>query len=331
LEWQRLDRHGGLAHGHWHHGLVLSLRGGAPRLTDGHTYYVESRATDNAGNVETIFGANNFTYAESAPAQPVPTSTTHINPALWYNNSLPSFEWDEPASTVAIDGYSVALDPYPGTIPDTSMDTEELTYDAATTPDGVWYFHVRAVNIAGIWGPAGHVRVNIDTTAPQAPASVSEESPDVDWHAGGSITVYWSTVPNTGSGITYSLERCVNGGLSGACSSGWAPVATGITATQRINAIGITDGTTVRYRVRATNGVLLSGGWGESDGLTIDHQTPGTPGGVFEDAASEPDRDFHSSANGAVTVRWDAVSNTGSGITYELRKQVTPPGGPAGA
>ncbi len=296
----------------------------ASNLTDGHTYVVDSRATDGAGNVESTYGNNNFTYASSAPDAPVPTSPTHPNPDLWYNNNQPGFVWNVPNSSVPVVGYSIILDPYPGTIPDTIQETSGTSYNAATTPDGTWYFHVRAVNIAGTWGPAGHVRVNIDTATPQTPASVTEENPDVDWDADGAINVYWSAVPNTGSGITYALERCVNGGLSGACTTGWQPVASGIAETWYAhNPGGYADGNTVRYRVRATNGVGLTGGWRESDGMTIDSSPVGAPAWVYEDAMAEPDRDYHNQANGAVTVRWATVADTGSGITYRLEKCVS--------
>ncbi|OQY21905.1 MAG: hypothetical protein B6I35_07400, partial [Anaerolineaceae bacterium 4572_32.2] len=292
-------------------------------LTDGHNYVVQSRATDLAGNEQSSPYVGGFMYAASAPDAPVVTSTTHLDPDTWYNDNQPSFEWSEPDSAIGVVGYSIQLDQYSGTIPDKIQDTTQRTYDAATTPDGEWYFHVRAVDTAGQWGPAGHVRVLIDTTAPQPPADVTEGSPDVNWDADGDIVVHWSGVPDTGSGITYELERCVNGGLVGACSTSWASVDTGIADTfYAHNPGGYSDGDTVRYRVRATNGVSLSGDWTESDGMTIDNQTPAQPGGVFEDNTSEPDRDYHSVANGAVTVYWDTVENTGSEIAYRLEKEL---------
>ncbi len=291
-------------------------------LIDGHNYVVDSRAVDVAGNVETSWGTNNFLYAAGAPDAPAPWSTTHPDPDAWYNNNQPSFEWNEPASPIGVAGYSILLDQYPGTVPDKIQDTTQRTYDAATTPDGVWYLHVRAIDNAGQWGPAGHVRVQIDTAVPQTPAGVTESSPDVDWHAGGALTVYWSSVPNTGSGIAYALERCVDGGLSGACATGWQAVASGIATTLYADTISSTDGGTVRYRVRAVNGVGNAGSWRESDGLTIDSDIPATPVWVYEDAVAEPDRDYHNQAGGAVTVRWATVADTGSGVSYRLEKQV---------
>lgn len=289
----------------------------AANLTDGHTYGVDSRATDGAGNIQTTFGNNNFTYSSSAPDAPVPTSPSHPVPTAWYNDNQPSFTWNVPASSVAVQGYSIVLDQFPGTIPDTIQDTTDISYDAATTPDGIWYFHVRAVNIAGTWGPSGHVRVNIDTTTPQSPASVTEENPDVDFDADGNITVYWSAVPNTGSGITYELQRSVNGG-------GYTFVISTTATSYAHNPGGYADGNTVRYQVRAVNGVGLSNGFTQSDGMTIDSSPVAAPAWVYEDATTALlDRDYHNQANGAVTVHWAGVTDTGSGITYRLERWVS--------
>ncbi|RLC78029.1 MAG: hypothetical protein DRJ03_15975, partial [Chloroflexi bacterium] len=297
----------------WNYGLAEG------RLTDGHTYRVESRATDLAGNVQSPF-VGSFMYAASAPEAPVVTSTTHLDPSTWYNDNQPSFEWDEPYTPIGIAGYSFLLDQYPGTLPDALVETTQRTYDAATTPDGEWYFHVRAVDLAGQGGATGRVMVRIDTTTPQAPADVTEGSPDVNWHVDGDIVVHWSGVPNTGSGIEYELERCVNGGLGGpSCTSGWISVTTGITGTSCNDNPGYSDDDTVYYRVRATNGVGLSGNWTTSNGMTIDSDPLDQPDWVNDD---NPDIDYHSVPNGAVTVHWDTVGDTGSGITYRLERSV---------
>ena len=286
-------------------------------LTDGDTYVVDSRATDIAGNVQTWYGNNNFLYAAGAPEAPVVTSSTHPDPGTWYNDAQPSFDWDEPYSPIGVVGYSILLDQYPGTIPDKIQDLTQRTYDAATTPDGTWYLHVRAVDSTNQWGPAGHVQVNIDTSTPQAPSDVTEESPDVDWHADGDVTVHWSAVPNTGSGLTYRLERQVTpfGGSPGS----WTLVISTTETSHAHNPGGYGDGDAVLYRVRAANSVGLFGGWTESDGMTIDSQTPARPDWVYD---GNPDVDYHSSANGALTVYWDTVPDTGSGITYRLEKRV---------
>jgi len=56
--------------------------------------------------------------------------------------------------------------------PDPSIHTptKEGTITYHNVNDGVWYFHVRAVDDAGNWGPVSHYRVKIDATPPDPPA-----------------------------------------------------------------------------------------------------------------------------------------------------------------
>ncbi|MCD6554886.1 MAG: Ig-like domain repeat protein, partial [Anaerolineae bacterium] len=277
--------------------------------TDGHTYDVQSRATDRAGNVEITFGYSSFTYASSGPQAPVVSSPTHPDQGTWYNDDDPTFNWTEPTSGAGIQGYSYILDQIPGTTPDTILDTSANSQSYTDIADGTWYFHVRAQDNADNWGPAGHYVVHIDTTPPPAPSEVTEDTPDVDWDADGNIVVYWDTVTDL-SGVTYTLERNING-------VEWVEVDSGIVGTSYADFSTNTDGDTVQYRVRATNGVGMSSGWTESDGMTIDSIPPGSPAPVTEGI---PDIDW--SADGTVTVHWSAVADTGSGITYRLERSV---------
>ncbi|OQY15000.1 MAG: hypothetical protein B6I33_01660, partial [Propionibacterium sp. 4572_24] len=285
-------------------------------LTEGHTYDVHSRATDRAGNEESTHGANSFTYASEGPGAPVVSSDSHPLETNWYNDDAPEFEWTIPSSVAPIVGYSYILDQNAGTTPDAVEDTTGTSASYTNVDDGTWWFHVRALDDANNWGPAGHYRVNIDTTTPAAPASVTEETPDVDWDADGVFTVYWSAVTDTGSGISYEIERDLDG-------AGFAPLASGVAATQLADNIGAADDTTARYRVRAVNGVGLTSGWTESDGLTVDSTVPASPGPVEE---GDPTPDITHDADGSFTVYWNAVTDTGSGISYRLERQINSSG-----
>ena len=73
------------------------------------------------------------------------------------------------------------------------------------------------------------------------------------WDADGNVTVYWTAVPNTGSGITYEVSRSVNSGA-------WTVLSTTVPSVQYWDSsTGYADGTTIRYRVSARNGVGLVG------------------------------------------------------------------------
>ncbi len=75
------------------------------------------------------------------------------------NESSPSFEWSEPYDATGIAGYSVLLDNKRATVPDDTIDTKESRISFKRLKPGEYYLHVRARDMAGNWGPAGHVRV----------------------------------------------------------------------------------------------------------------------------------------------------------------------------
>jgi|GEM_PF-2435534 len=94
--------------------------------------------------------------------------STHGTAANWYSNNTPALSWSAATdASSGVAGYSYILDQVPGTTPDLASEGAGLS-KTYTTPvaDGVWYFHVRALDNAGIGGVTSHYTVNLDTTAP---------------------------------------------------------------------------------------------------------------------------------------------------------------------
>ncbi len=87
-------------------------------------------------------------------------------------------------SHIGPDAYSYSLDQNPTGTPDTTPDGRQSGLGAdhtLTAPgDGVYYFHVRAADHAGTWGPTVTRKVQIDTAAPTA-----SDNADESWHQGG--------------------------------------------------------------------------------------------------------------------------------------------------
>ena len=84
-----------------------------------------------------------------------PTGLTSPSHTLntWSNDNTVDVTWtaatDEDSG---LDGYSVAWDHVPATVPDATKDLGAMT--ATTSPalaDGDWYFHIRPVDKAGNW------------------------------------------------------------------------------------------------------------------------------------------------------------------------------------
>ena len=102
------------------------------------------------------------------PPAPVINSVTHPDQDKWYKNNNPTFNWTKPDDPSGIAGYSFILDQKATTVPDTTIDTTERTKSYTDVADGTWYFHVRAVDGAGNWGPASHYKIKIRTVFPTA-------------------------------------------------------------------------------------------------------------------------------------------------------------------
>jgi len=127
-------------------------------LTDG-TWYFHVKARNGPG----LWGDTahyRVNIDTSEPGPPVVNSPTHPDQSTWYNNNDPSFNWS--ASDISgILGYSYLLDQNLGTIPDDISEGTGTSTSYTDVPDGTWYFHVKARNGSGLWGPTAHYRVNI--------------------------------------------------------------------------------------------------------------------------------------------------------------------------
>lgn len=91
---------------------------------------------------------------------PIVNSTSHPDPSKWYSNRNVSFTW-----TGGVE-YNYVFDQNPDTLPPTASKGTATTTTVSGVGDGVWYFHVRATNGDGLWGPTSTFKVNIDGTNP---------------------------------------------------------------------------------------------------------------------------------------------------------------------
>ena len=104
------------------------------------------------------------------PGAPAPViSPTHSNPGIWYASTSPAFNWTIPDDESGIKGYSSSVDAFPDTAPDGIIDQPDPSKNYTTVNgvgDGVWYFHVRAVDNSDNWGPAAHFMFRVDARGP---------------------------------------------------------------------------------------------------------------------------------------------------------------------
>lgn len=155
----------------------------------------------------------------TTPQMPGPlVSTTHPDPAIWYPSNDPTFTWpvaSDPTSTIA--GYSIALDKNATTIPDTTIEptTTDANGDVSKSytnhADGIWWFHVRAVDAAGNGSTTLHRQVRFDGTAPTAPSiSSTTGHGQTTWSSNDDPGFAWSasdTAPITDYDWTIELNN----------------------------------------------------------------------------------------------------------------------------
>jgi len=139
------------------------------------------RFKDHAGIISEVF--NDSIYLDyNAPGDIVVGSSTHPDPLLYYNSTLPVFYWELPEEVSGIKGYSYMVDSEAMTQPSKVLYTQNShltgTYpgEFAGLSDGTWYFHITSCDIYDQWGNTSHFLFNIDSANP----FISEMDPPAD-------------------------------------------------------------------------------------------------------------------------------------------------------
>jgi hypothetical protein len=147
--------------GAWHHAEVElpSLRPRAFR-----------RMLGQAGNITEV-GFGDWVYPSNAPGARVAVDNVTLIPVVSTAAGSVGLAWTahDPSG---IKGYSYLWDQTPSTEPDTSAETSESKGTFAALPAGEAYFHIRACDGAGNWGPASHGRFLVDNEPPLPVATV---------------------------------------------------------------------------------------------------------------------------------------------------------------
>jgi hypothetical protein len=129
-------------------------------------------------------------------------SSTHPIATDWYANPAPAFFWSASTdATSGLAGYSYAIDLVPAQVTDVLVETTELTTSFLGKTDGTWYFHIRAVDLAGNMTTTVHRMARIDTTAPVTAQSGSDGA----WHD-QDVTVTF-TPTDVASGMVGGLAK----------------------------------------------------------------------------------------------------------------------------
>ena len=97
------------------------------------------------------------------PIAPIISSPTHPYQFDIYCSPYAKFTWAVPPDTSGIKCYSYCLSHYwSTTLPDHDCDTFGTSAQFHYLQPGTWYFHVRAQDNAGNWGPSNHFKITIE-------------------------------------------------------------------------------------------------------------------------------------------------------------------------
>jgi hypothetical protein len=137
------------------------------------------RVRDLAGN----FGVSPQVVlkVDSLISKPLILSDTHPDQNLWSSNPKPNFIWKIDDVISGLEGFSFILDQKPDTQPPESRTLNSEVRSKVISeglPDGIWYFHIRAIDKAGNWSEAGHYRMKVDTMPPIAKIKLFLPNPE---------------------------------------------------------------------------------------------------------------------------------------------------------
>lgn len=171
-------------------------------------WYFHLRAVDKAGNWS-ISSHYKIQVDPSAPSAPQITSDIHKD-GQWSSISSVRLNWETPApGPSGVVGYSFALDQNPISTPEEVLTDSAVRVDYSSLPDGIWYFHCRAKGGSGVWGPAAHYEIRIDTTQP----GIFVTYPQSDSWYTTPVTQYSGAAYDRSSGVDWgSFEYSYNGG-----------------------------------------------------------------------------------------------------------------------
>ncbi|NMB60072.1 MAG: hypothetical protein GYA12_12950, partial [Chloroflexi bacterium] len=254
-------------------GGVTAFTAASPIVVDG-LYYWRVRAVNAAGEPGAWSAARYFTVDTNPPAAPVLSLPADNSAGL---RAIPLFTWGAAATASA---YQFQFD-----------DNADFSSPTFSTPDGTtvpgtpiavtsykpaamdvlipYYWHVRARDAAGNWGPWSAARtVTISPIVPGAPTFVyppiygltNDTTPTFTWNAVTAGALYQIQVDNLSTFTSPEVDETVSGGLTAFTPS-----------------FPITPDGLYYWRVRAFNALGETGAWSTPRYFTVDTAPPPIP------------------------------------------------------
>jgi hypothetical protein len=172
-------------------------------LREGYNYSIFVRVK-NSNNLTGISRSNGIIVDTVAPSINAISSPTHPTGNRWYSSDDVRLDWTVTDSTSGVSDYNYVLDKVQGNVISniTRGLGSKLTVTLSNQPDGRYYFHIKAKDKAGNWGPTVHYPsggqyIGIDTTPPLEPKLVQDTK-----HATSTSTLFeWTESFDPDSGV----------------------------------------------------------------------------------------------------------------------------------
>jgi gliding motility-associated-like protein len=144
-----------------------------PHIDEGTAIFIIT-IYDKAGNYSVSQPVNiRIDHSISAPNI---MNLTHPEQYKWYKNNSPEISWSATDGYSGIEGYSWIIDQSETTVPKENKMTDANNVSIKDLSDGIWYFHVRALDKAGNWSETAHYKIKIDATSPTVQLKLSGQA-----------------------------------------------------------------------------------------------------------------------------------------------------------
>lgn len=269
-------------------GTVVTLPG------DGN-WFVHVMAKDRAGNLGPCARFNAL--VDSEAQAPMVKSTTHP-PNQWVKANTPKLGWEAPRELSGVEGYYVALDSQPHTIPGPNQGKwiTDTTLTAPALKDGKYYFHIVAKDRVGnLSREAAHYAILIDSTPPRT--RMKSLPPILDRTQ---VALEWESVDDLSGIESYDVQ------IKTGDKENWTDYLS------RVSDRGVTfqaqDGIRYGFRCRARDGAGNQENWppAEMASVTVDISPPPS---VTQLKATPQ-------AKGDIELKWTPVVDTVSGTDF---------------
>ncbi|NQT17339.1 MAG: hypothetical protein HQ582_31585, partial [Planctomycetes bacterium] len=157
--------HGVKADGAWHHAEINLFSALHERFPDQEDFIVTRIEVADWDGGDRIFGTKFFGSSARAGCFYDIDNFAISNPHSMGSFGIPTFTWSADDDS-GIAGYSWLLDDKPNSMPDEKITGTETTKTYEELDVGRWWFHVRAQDNCGNWGPANHYSLVVDFEPP---------------------------------------------------------------------------------------------------------------------------------------------------------------------